>query len=60
MITRKSKRRMSKLAKKAAVLHNDAHSLARRLKNFAEEIALFESGLSKARLDKSDRDTFGE
>jgi len=45
---------MSPLAKQAALLHNEAALLARQLRNFAERLALYELGLTRAQLDRSD------
>jgi hypothetical protein len=47
MITRKSRRRMTQLAKRCAELHNDASTLARRLRNLVQDIQDFELGLAK-------------
>jgi hypothetical protein len=51
-INRKSRRRMSPLARRVAELHNDAAALSRKLKILAEDIALFEAGTSKKFLDE--------
>jgi len=60
MISRKSRRRMSPLGKRVAGLHNEAASLARRLKNLAGDVVLFELGVAKKRLEESDRRAFGK
>jgi hypothetical protein len=46
-ITKKSRRRMTALAKRCAELHNQAASLARKLRNLAQDIQDFELGLRK-------------
>jgi hypothetical protein len=44
-IQRRSRRRMSPLARRVAELHNDATTLARRLKTLAHDIQLMEIGM---------------
>jgi hypothetical protein len=46
-IRKKSLRRMTELAKRCAKLHNDAASLARKLRNLAQDIQDYELGLRK-------------
>jgi hypothetical protein len=46
-IRKKSLRRMTELAKRCAKLHNEAASLARKLRNLAADIQDLEIGLRK-------------
>lgn len=46
-IIKKSRRKMSPLARKVAVLHNDAAALARRLRALAADVQAIEEAIYK-------------
>lgn len=52
MIRPKTLRRLTAYAKRVAVLHNEAASLARKLKNLSGDLVDFEMGLNRKKRGK--------
>lgn len=55
-ITKKSRRHMTPLARQLAELHNDAYSLARRLRAMADEVQKLEEVVRAASAGLSDKE----